>query len=87
LFSAESYQNPGKVPIEGLDALLTEGTSTDDITERAATFAEANALITDFAPYAPLYFRQNVTAYNDKVQGYSASLLGKPKVAGLWLSE
>jgi ABC-type transport system substrate-binding protein len=87
LFAKDSYQNPGKVEIEGLEALLDEAVATDDLAERAATYAAANELVKEAAPYVPLYFRQNVTAFSDAVQGYTPSLLGKPKVANLWLSE
>jgi ABC-type transport system substrate-binding protein len=83
LFAQNSYQNPGKVAIPGLDQVLTQAVSTEDTTQRAAAYAQADKLIADFAPYAPLYFRGDVTAYSTSVTGYTASLLGKPKVAFL----
>lgn len=83
LFSQNTYQNPGKVAIPGLDAVLEKAVSTDDPDQRAAAYAEANKLIADFAPYAPLYFHGDVTAYSNEVTGYTPNLLGKPKVAFL----
>ncbi|MCE3554648.1 ABC transporter substrate-binding protein [Pseudonocardia sp. RS11V-5] len=83
LFAQNSYQNPGKVAVPGLDQVLTQAVSTEDTTQRAAAYAQADKLIADFAPYAPLYFRGDVTAYSTSVTGYTASLLGKPKVAFL----
>lgn len=83
LFSSASYQNPGKVAIPGLDQILTQAVSVEDTTQRAAAYAQADKLVTEFAPYAPLYFRGDVTAYSTSVTGYTASLLGKPKIAFL----
>lgn len=83
LFSASSYQNPGKVAIPGLDQVLAQAVSTEDTGQRAAAYAQADKLVADFAPYAPLYFRGDVTAYSTAITGYTASLLGKPKVAFL----
>ena len=83
LFAQNSYQNPGKVAIPGLDQVLTQAVATEDTAQRAAAYARADKLIADFAPYAPLYFRGDVTAYSTSVTGYTASLLGKPKVAFL----
>ena len=50
-------------------------------------YAEANKLINAAAPWAPLYFRPDVTSFSTKVQGYTPSLLLKPKVEYLWLSD
>ncbi|MCW0211801.1 MAG: ABC transporter substrate-binding protein [Pseudonocardia sp.] len=83
LFGAASYQNPGKVAVPGLDEILTQAVATQDLAARSAAYAKADKLIADFAPYAPLYFRGDVTAYSKSVTGYTASLLGKPKVAFL----
>jgi peptide/nickel transport system permease protein/peptide/nickel transport system substrate-binding protein len=83
LFAQNSYQNPGKVAIPGLDEVLAQAVATEDTAQRAAAYAQADKLIADFAPYAPLYFRGDVTAYSTAVTGYTASLLGKPKVAFL----
>ena len=87
LFSKDTYQNPGKVAIPGLDDVINKAVATDDETQRAAAYAEANKLINTAAPWAPLYFRPDVTSFSTKVQGYTASLLGKPKVEYLWLSD
>ena len=42
LFSKDTYQNPAKVEIPGLDAVLAEAIATEDLDERAAKYAEAN---------------------------------------------
>jgi peptide/nickel transport system substrate-binding protein len=87
LFAKDTYQNPGKVAIPGLDDAMAKAVATDDLTQRAAAYAAANKILNAAAPYAPLFYRPDVTSYATKVQGYSASLLGKPKVEYLWLSD
>jgi peptide/nickel transport system permease protein/peptide/nickel transport system substrate-binding protein len=86
LFSKATYQNPAKVEIPGLEAVLAEAVATEDLDERAAHYAEANALITAEAPYMPLIFREGITALADNVVGYTPSLLGKPNVSFLGFS-
>ncbi|MFT3853428.1 MAG: ABC transporter substrate-binding protein [Ilumatobacteraceae bacterium] len=87
LFAKDTYQNPGKVAIPGLDDAMAKAVTTDDIDERKADYAEVNKILDAAAPYAPLFYRPDVTAFSTKVQGYQASLLGKPKVQYLWLSD
>ena len=86
LFSKDTYQNPAHVEIPGLADVLTAAVATDDLDERAAAYAEANALITPEAPYMPLIYPRIITAYGDNVTGYVPNLLGKPNVAFLGLS-
>jgi peptide/nickel transport system permease protein/peptide/nickel transport system substrate-binding protein len=86
LFSKETYQNPAKVEIPGLEAVLADAIATEDLDERAAKYAEANALITEAAPYMPVIYRQGITALADNVTGYVPNLLGKPNVSFLGLS-
>ena len=86
LFSEDTYQNPAKVPIAGLDEVLAQAIATEDLEERATHYAEANALITAEAPYMPLVYRHGITAHTDGVTGYTPSLLGKPNVSFLGLS-
>ncbi len=83
LFSKESYQNPAKVELPGVEDLLQQAVATDDLAERAAIYAEINQIVIEEAPYAPLYFRENVTAYRTNVSGFEPNLLGKAKVATL----
>lgn len=87
LFSKDTYQNPGKVAIPGLDDAINETVSTDDLAERQEAFVAANKILNAAAPYVPLFFRPNVTSFSANVQGYVPSLLGKPKVEYLWLSD
>jgi peptide/nickel transport system permease protein/peptide/nickel transport system substrate-binding protein len=86
LFTKDTYQNPAHVEIPGLADALTQAVATDDLDQRAAKYAEANTLITQAAPYAPLLYRQNIIAYGDNVVGYVPNLLGKPNVSFLGLS-
>jgi ABC-type transport system substrate-binding protein len=86
LFTKDTYQNPGKVEIAGLEAVLADAVSTEELDARAAQYATANELITEAAPYMPLVYRQGITAYSNRVVGYQPSLLGKPNVSFLGLS-
>jgi len=86
LFAEDTYQNPAQVAIPGLDDVLAEAVSTEDLDERASAYAAANELITEAAPYLPLVYRQGITAYADSVVGYAPTLLGKPNVSFLGLS-
>ena len=86
LFAKDTYQNPAHVEIPGLEAVLAEAISTEDLDERAAHYAEANALVTPEAPYMPLIYRQGIVALTDNVTGYVPNLLGKPNVSFLGLS-
>lgn len=86
LFSAESYQNPAKLELPGVEDLLQEAVATDDLEERAAKYAEINPIVAEEAPYAPLYFRENLTAHSSDVTGFEPNLLGKTKVASLSLA-
>ncbi len=72
--------------IPGLDDAMAKAVSTDDLDQRAASYVDVNKILNEAAPYAPLFYRPDVTSFSTKVQGYQASLLGKPKVQFLWLS-
>lgn len=86
LFAKESYQNPAKVELPGVEALLKQAVATDDLKERAEIYAQINEIVIEEAPYVPLYFPERVTAYSDSVSGFEPNLLGKTRVATLSVS-
>lgn len=87
LFTAESYQNPGDVEADGMTEAIQAAAEVEDLDERAQRYAEVNELVTESAPWVPLYFNANLTAHVPEVENYQPNLLGKPKIETIQLAE
>jgi peptide/nickel transport system permease protein/peptide/nickel transport system substrate-binding protein len=77
LFGEPSFQNTGNVTIPGFSAGLAalNGAATPAAQKQA--MANLDSLVDGYAPYVPLYFEVNVTAYQPYVQGSYPDTLGK----------
>jgi ABC-type transport system substrate-binding protein len=87
LFSETGYYNAGHAAAPAVDAAVAEANSLSKTDERQKPLAEAAKLVNDQALYVPLVFRPFIVAWSTKVGGYEPNLLGKPKIATMWLSK
>jgi ABC-type oligopeptide transport system substrate-binding subunit len=77
LFPAGSFQNAGDVPIPGYNTALLAFESASTLPAQKTAIANLNHILDTFAPWAPLYFEVNVTAYQPYVKGNFVDSLGK----------
>jgi peptide/nickel transport system substrate-binding protein len=77
LFPNGSFQNAGNVPIPGFNDALLAFQQASTVADQKTAIAKLNQIVDDFAPYAPLYFEVNVTAYQSYIKGNVVDSLGK----------
>lgn len=87
MFNEKSFYNAGKAPAPEVDAAIAEANKATTIEERQPPLAKAAEIVNRKALYVPLVYRPFIVAYSNKAGGYQPNLLGKPKVAGMWLSK
>jgi ABC-type oligopeptide transport system substrate-binding subunit len=87
LFSENGYYNAGHVAAPAVDAAVAEANSLSETDQRQEPLATAAQAVNDEALYVPLIFRPFIVAWSTKVGGYEPNLLGKPKIATMWLSK
>jgi ABC-type transport system substrate-binding protein len=87
-YSNEGYYNAGKKTSPELEAMISKAAATYDQKQRAELYAEiSKKAILDEAISAPIYFEPATAVMSPKVKGYESNLLGKPKIAFLWLEK
>lgn len=87
LFSKDGYFNTAGVETPGLEEALLKTRAVADLDERAKAFADLTKIVVDEALYVPLTFPPDFSVMSPKVTGYTPSLLGKPQLAFVGLSE
>ena len=86
MFAKESYFNAGKVdPAPGRAEAQLETQAVESIAERKKAFAKLQRIVADNALFVPIAVQYDVQAISEKMQGYQANLLGKPKFERVWL--
>lgn len=87
LFTEKSYYNSGHVAAPEVDAAVSEANAKTELDQRLDSLHRAAEQVNEDALYVPLVFRPFIVATTAKVNGYQANLLGKPKIASMWLEQ
>ncbi len=85
MFLPTGYFNMGGVEHSPeLTAAIYASRNTTDPQARIAALAEVQRLEREFALMVPLAFEPELVAHHNKVNGYVANLMGKPRFDGVW---
>ena len=87
LFSKTAYFNAGGVEFPGYRELLLATLAATDNASRKAAFAALSKFTVENALLVPVLFNTSVTVHNPKVKNFVVSLVDKPKVTEVWLTE
>lgn len=80
MFEEKSYFNAGHVaPPDELVQALVESRSVSDVEGRRSALARVQQVAMKEALTVPLAFREDIIAYDSKLEGVRSNLLGKPK--------
>ena len=80
MYAKDAYFNAGRVELsKELTELLAESRAAERIEGRKLIFWRLQRIVMEQALVAPLAFQYELVAASQKVKGYKANLLGKPK--------
>jgi ABC-type oligopeptide transport system substrate-binding subunit len=85
LLAKESFYNAGKVtPVANIEELLDATRKPGDAADRVAAFHAMMRAERQGALIAPLCYEPVVYAFRNNVKGFAPTLLGKPKLDGVY---
>lgn len=86
LFGEGSFFNAGRGATPGMAQALSEAQSGASLDARKAAFVKVQRAALDNALSCPIMFDVQMVVHSNRLKGYRANLIGKPKFEGVTLS-